>query len=239
MNSESEKQKMLALVNTVFDHIMQLVDGLTPEEKQEKGNLKLWSAKDTLANLTFWLRHFNSQLEKSAKGEKIPTVEYFNEVNDGVLLEHMDQPFEEALQDFKAIHAELFKKYEAFSVEELFDPKKFAWLEDHPLADRILGNSVSHLASHLCDFYAKRHKLDKAVEIQEVVTGMIKEFPGQAATATYNLACFYALNGMQAKAIPYLKEAFQERPDLIDWSKQDTDLDSLREMPEYKALYTP
>ena len=137
MNSESEKQKMLALVNTVFDHIMQLVDGLTPEEKQEKGNLKLWSAKDTLANLTFWLRHFNSQLEKSAKGEKIPTVEYFNEVNDGVLLEHMDQPFEEALQDFKAIHAELFKKYEAFSVEELFDPKKFAWLEDHPLADQI------------------------------------------------------------------------------------------------------
>jgi len=39
MDSESEKQKMLTLVNTVFDHIMQMVDSLTPEEKQEKGSL--------------------------------------------------------------------------------------------------------------------------------------------------------------------------------------------------------
>lgn len=237
MSSEADKQKLLALVQRVYDAIVELTDTLSPAEKDEKGSLQLWSAKDTLANLAFWLRHFNTQLEKSAKGEKVPTIEYFNEVNDGVLLEHMDQPFEDAWQDFKSIHAELMKKYEAFSVEELFDPQKYAWLEGHPLADRILGNSVTHLASHLSDYYAKRQKLDKAIEVQEIVTRMIKEFPSQAATATYNLACFYALNGMQAKAIACLKEAFKGRPDLIDWSKKDSDLDSLREMPEFISLF--
>jgi len=237
MSSEAQKQKMLALVQQVYDAIVELTDTLSPAEKDEKGSLKLWSAKDTLANLAFWLRHFNTQLEKAAKCEKIPTIEYFNEVNDGVLLEHMDQPFEEAWQDLKAIQAELMKKYEAFSVEELFDPQKHAWLEGHALADRILGNSVTHLASHLSDYYAKRNQLDKAIKIQEIVTGAIKDFPGQAATATYNLACFYALNGMPDKAIPLIKESFQLRPDLKDWSKQDSDLESLRELPEFKTLF--
>lgn len=237
MSSDADKQKMLALVETTYEGVIKMVNNLTPEERQAKGNLKLWSAKDTLAHLVFWARHFNLQLEKAEKGEKIPAVEYFDQVNDGVLLEHMDQPLEEALQEFKEIQAELVKKYEAFSVEQLFDPQKFTWLEGRSMFDRIIGNSVWHPASHLSDFYAKRQKQDLATKIQEDLTESLKEFPSWTATAEYNLACYYALNGMQMKAIACLKEAFKGRPDLIDWSKKDGDLDSLREMPEFKELY--
>ena len=66
---------------------------------------------------------------------------------------------------------------------------------------------------------------------------MLSAFPTWKANSIYNLACFYALNGMGKEAIEKLKVAFKERPELLEWSKQDSDMDPLREMPEYQALF--
>ena len=238
MDAISEKQKILDLVQITYADLMDLVASLSPQEKKAKGNLKLWSAKDMVAHLSFWERHFINQLDKMVKDEKIPMAgEYLDQVNDGVLYEHMDETLEDALGEYQQIHAELLKKYDSFSAEDLSEPKKFAWLEGRPMSDRILGNSVWHPQSHIADFYVKRGKLEKATQMQESLTDKLKGFPTWGPTAAYNLACFYALNGMEEKAIPYLKEAFKLRLDLLEWSKQDSDLNSLRELPELKALY--
>ena len=53
----------------------------------------------------------------------------------------------------------------------------------------------------------------------------------------YNLACYYALAGETARAIETLRDALHLHPDLLGWSKEDTDLASLRDDPNYKALY--
>ena len=53
----------------------------------------------------------------------------------------------------------------------------------------------------------------------------------------YNLACCYALAGQAEKAMDALREALRLAPDLTEWSKQDTDLVSLRERPDYQSLY--
>jgi len=119
----------------------------------------------------------------------------------------------------------------------LTDPNKFAWLEGQPMLHRILGNAVWHPQSHLGDYFTKRGQLEHAARLQEAITAKLKEFPTWSATAVYNLACFYALNGMPEKSIPALQEAFTSRPDLIAWSKQDADLNALRELPEFKELY--
>ena len=54
----------------------------------------------------------------------------------------------------------------------------------------------------------------------------------------YNLACHYALAEETATAIEQLREALRLNPELTEWSKEDSDLASLREEPGYKALYT-
>jgi len=55
-------------------------------------------------------------------------------------------------------------------------------------------------------------------------------------TVEYNLACFYALHNLPQAALDCLASAFAQNPDLIDWSKQDPDLDSLRSHPTFQAL---
>ena len=238
MKPMSIKQKTLEMVNQTYADLLEFAGGLSPQEKNAKSSLKLWSAKDMFTHLVFWETHFKNQLQKMDQGEKIPMAgEYYDQVNDGVLYEHMEQPFEEALQEFQQLHAELLKRYERFSEEELNDPKKYEWLEGRPMSDRILANSCWHPESHLADYLVKRGKLADATRMQESLTEKSRSLPTWGAMAVYNLACFYALNGLQEKAILCLKEALQGRPDLIEWSKQDSDLDSLREVADFKALF--
>ena len=235
--NEIKKTVREMIVSTQAD-LDELISSLLPEERKAKGSLKMWSAKDMVTHLNFWGRHFLRQLEKSAKGEKVPlSGDYLNELNDGVLYEHLEQPMDDALAEYEQIHRELQKVYDSFSAEDLNDAKKYAWLEGRPMSDRVLANLVWHPQSHIADFYVKHGNLDKAITMQEALTEKLKEFSNWGATAFYNAACFYALNNMPAKALPCLKTAFAQRPDLMEWSNQDSDLDSLRELADFQALY--
>jgi hypothetical protein len=233
------KKSVLELIDSTQSDLQELLNSLTPEERKTKGNLKKWSVKDMISHLNFWGQHFLRQLNKSAKGEKVPlSGDYLDQVNDGVLYEHMDQTLEDALAEYEKIHQELMGVYRSFPAEDMSEPKKYSWLEGRPMSDRILGNLVWHPQSHIADFYVKRGQLDKATALQEALTEKLKGFPTWGANAVYNAACFYALNGMAEKAIACLKTAFAQRPDLIEWSKQDSDLDSLRGLPEFKNLFS-
>jgi mannose-6-phosphate isomerase-like protein (cupin superfamily) len=56
------------------------------------------------------------------------------------------------------------------------------------------------------------------------------------AAPLYNLACCEALLGRKEDAIGHLRTAFEKRPGLRDLAKEDTDLDPLRDEPEFVEL---
>jgi hypothetical protein len=238
MDNLTIQKKVHELIESTHADLLQLIDSLSTKEKDARGSLKSWSAKDLVTHLNFWGQHFINQLEKFAKGEKVPLAgDYFDQVNDGVLYEHMDQALGDALAEYEKIHAQLMTIYATLTAEELSDTKKYAWLEGRPMSDRMLDNLVWHPQSHIADFYVKRGQLEKATALQEILTEKSKEFPTWATSTIYNIACFYALNGFPAKAIANLKIAFAQRPDLVTWSKQDSDLDALRELADFKDLF--
>ena len=53
----------------------------------------------------------------------------------------------------------------------------------------------------------------------------------------YNKACSYALAERKSEAIQMVREALKLAPNLVEWSKQDTDLENLRDDPEFEEIY--
>ena len=75
---------------------------------------------------------------------------------------------------------------------------------------------------------------------QEAVATIDRNFgkEEQYANAVYNLGCYYALRGRSAEAIAQVREALAVNTKLTDLAKEDVDLVSLHDLPEYQALYT-
>jgi tetratricopeptide (TPR) repeat protein len=123
------------------------------------------------------------------------------------------------------------------SAEDLAQPARFSDQEPRSLAAQIMNNGFEHPVVHYADHYQRRGDLAKATQLCEASVNAVADLPEWYGSARYNLACFYALSGQPAKAIHELREALQLRPDLLEWSKQDTDLASLHDDPAYQALY--
>jgi hypothetical protein len=237
MGNEELKNEMLVLFNRIDQELEDFVSGLAPDEKAERGSIKKWSAKDTLAHLAFWGAHFNQQVENALAGEKVPNAgDYYDLVNNGVLYDHLDQPFEDAFREEVEVYQRSLQILEEIPADDLLDPDKYAFLDGRSLLDRALGTEGWHITHHISDYYAKHGQIDRAIQIQETYSEALQKFPSWRANAVYNQACFYALNGMKDQAIEKLSFAFEQRTDLIEWSEQDPDLASIREDPEYLAI---
>ena len=237
VQNKTLKQKMLDLFRETHNELDRLAANLTDEEKERRGKLDQWSASDLFSHLAFWGNHFNSQMEAAKKGEYVPSAgDYYLLLNDGVFIRNVDKSFEET----RRMEGDAFRKtmeiLDAIDADDLNDPEKYEFLNKRPIIDRALGTEGWHIAQHLSEFYMSRGEKEKAVSLQETFTNKLLEFPGWKANAVYNLACFYSQQNMLEEAISNLKTAFAERPELIDWSRKDTDLDPIRDSREYKNL---
>lgn len=237
MENAQTKKEMLDLFKSMRSELAGIVDGLTEAQMQERGSMQKWGVKDTLVHLAFWGDHFNRQLEAAREDKKVPEAgEYYEILNDGVLLRNMDKPFEDARRDEEAVFDKTISLLEAESPDDLLDPNKYAYMDERTLLDRALGIECYHVAAHISDYYLKEGQYDKAAQLQEGYTTKLLAFPTWKANAYYNLACFYSLNGRKDKALSNLELAFKERPDLKEWSKKDTDIDPLRQEEGYQVL---
>ena len=71
MDNNQFKDALMSFLKLINNEIANFEQGLTEKQKEEKGSLEKWSAKDTLSHLVFWGDHFNSQAEKAKSGEKV------------------------------------------------------------------------------------------------------------------------------------------------------------------------
>lgn len=237
MDNVELKTKMLDLFRAVRVELDQLIEGSTDDEKNERGSMAQWSLKDMLAHLAFWGSHFNEQITKAQAGKAVPMAgDYYEILNDGVLLRNLDKPFETAKAEERSAFEKTDKLLEEIDADDLCDPKYLEFLNNRPLVDRALGTECWHVLTHISDYYVKKGDLHKAEELQVSYTEKLQDFPGWKANAAYNLACFYSLNGMKEKAYQNLESAFQERPELKEWAQKDADMKPICEEAEFKAL---
>ena len=237
MENARIKKDMLDLFMSLRKELAQVLADLNEPQKKECGSMERWGVKDMLTHLAFWGDHFNRQIEATRAGIPVPDAgDYYEIINDGVLLRNKEKTFEEARQEEETVFAKSIALLETENPDDLVDTQKYAYMKGRSLLDRALGTECYHVAAHISDYYLKQGFYDKAAGLQEEYTGKLLAFPGWDANAHYNLACFYSLNGKVEKALGNLEQAFKVKPDLKEWAKKDPDINPIRGEPGYQTL---
>lgn len=212
---------------------------LPQAEREADGTWEKWAPKDVLAHLTFWQNASVDAL--NTLDQAPPEQEPFEERNRKNYLHYEKRPYAEIYADYKDTLEMILSRVRALNDVELTEPDHFPRLVNGAsVQSNVLGNAYSHTFTHLAELVAKRTDAATGLKLQEHATFKLLEFdasPRAKGVALYNLACAYALAQDSARTVELLRESFPLRPDLLEYSKQDTDFDAVRDRPEFQALY--
>jgi tetratricopeptide (TPR) repeat protein len=234
------KAKLIGLLETAHREERTYIGKLTEAERCSAGAADSWSPKDTVGHLAEWKKRMAERLQATAEGKTPPRFEDTDKENAAIFRQYHAMGWEEVIQASERAHSALLQQLQALTEADLFDPNRLAWQPGQPLWRGIAGSGYSHPISHLAQLYIQRGETDYATQIQEETARLVSQLDDSQSwqgVTVYNLACHYALAGQTDKAVAKLAEALRLNPELTEWSKQDTDLVSIREDPGYKALY--
>ena len=216
------------------------IDCLTPVERQDCGKLDCWAPKETLAHMAIWPERLAKNINAALHGGELQHYDNYLELNDQDFEADRLRSWDGCLQNAVNSRATLRELFDTMSEDDLRRLDVLPWQEGRPLWKLFVGNIVDHRVSHLCMLYNVRGDREKAMHLQEQTSQALAGLdpdPLWQGNVRYNLACVYALSGLKDKALPVLEEAFELNPALLDWSKQDSDLNSLRQEPAFLALF--
>lgn len=234
------KTRILELLDLGHSEEMALVEALTREERAVSGTPDAWSVKDVVAHNNAWKEQLVWELAAVARDEdptRDPDVE---RQNARFFEDHRHRTWEEIEAYAAQSRHALAARAQAMTSSELESLDTLPSQQGRPLWRQVVGVGFSHPLLHLIEEHRKRGDMEKASALSiQMATSLsgLDESPDWQGTVRYNLACHYSLSGLEDKAILALKEALALNPELTDWSKEDPDFDSIRDRPEYRAIY--
>lgn len=231
------KTRLIQLLDLSRSFQQQLIADLDPVERNASGTWEDWSINDELAHVVAWQMNSLARIAALIHAEPVPDFSDYETINRAIYRTNHERSLAEVAAEGDRAYADFVALIQSLPEEDLVQPAPWPGQEPRSLVAHIISNGFEHPLVHYADHYRRRGDLDRAVQLYEASAAAVADLPEWHSLTRYNLACFYALNGQTDKAIPELREALQLRPDLLEWSKQDTDLVSLRGDPAYQALY--
>ncbi len=240
MSEDSLKSKTRRLLQKAHDDVLSLWQALPAEVRAQTGRPDRWAVKDLLAHLVGWNVRTNRRMAGLPASESPDASEELDQVNAALFEANRACTWEDLLAADRLAFDEMISRLDALSEEDLTQPGRLAWAGKRPAWIALLGNAHWHPYHHACMYLVQHGELEHATQIQEDLTRDLIALQGEdhhRGASLYNLACFYAQTGRPEKALENLKLALPLAPDLIEWSKEDSDLDSLRDLEGYRSLY--
>jgi tetratricopeptide (TPR) repeat protein len=221
-----------------------LVARLSPEEHAARGELHAWSPKDHVAHNNFWRQDAVRRLQAALDGSEPPVTEQDETqtllINDRVFQEQRETPWEELVAETARLRAQTAALIQRLSPDDLTQKGRFAWQGGGSLLGLIFVNWYDHPAEHWADVYLSRNELDHALELRQAAATTAREIfapdPTMYSYMVYKLGGMYARYGRPEQAIGAIREALAANPSLVEWIRQDPDLDLLRALPEFQAI---
>jgi tetratricopeptide (TPR) repeat protein len=232
------KTRLFDLMDRAHTAQRELAASLTAAEREERGTPERWAFKDQIAHVSYWQRAQAQRLEAAAEGEKPPSFDDYQTLNEKEFEGNRYRAWEEIEAESERVLQKLKDVVARFGEKDLTDPARYAWQKGTPLIRSLLGNAFTHPLAHYSEIYQRRGEMSKAVKIQESAAELLSDLGGSEGrgNALYNLACFYALNGEGMRAIELLGQALPLLPTIKPWAREDPDLITLHGNPEYEAL---
>lgn len=234
-----EKNKLLVLIGEAAQQEKMFIASLTDEDRSPVGTPNNWAIKDVFAHIAAW-KDIMSQRFLAARGEQEPPSYDDLDIFNAQLFErHREESWQEVQDYLEMANRQLLEQVRLVDEDDLLDAERFPWLNGRSLWKRAIHSGYYHPVGHIASLYHERGEKGVGSQLMEAVTRKLLDLEPSTSwhgQTLYNLACFYALNGEKSKSLENLERAFSLSPDIIEWSKQDADLESLWDDPRYQSL---
>ncbi len=232
------KSRVVQLLDHAYRQEQIFVQILSDEERSAAGTPERWSAKDTIAHITAWKERAAQVLAALKGGEPAPAFDGPDPFNARIFTERQDLTWSVVLDQNWRAYRSLREGTQATPEDVLASPESSEGYNE-PVWWFVVGVGCAHSLAHLADYYIGQGKAGFAITMQEQAADLLLQLDGGPHWQVYyGLACHYAAAGQPDEAITALREALRLNPGLVERSKQDPRLDSLREHPEYRRLDT-
>lgn len=145
------KDELIQKIESEWATLQAALDGLTEEQMHQPGVVGEWTIKDVLVHITAWQTRLIATLFKAERGITPETTEggkTVNQMNEKFYREMKDRPFEQVWDDLDSSYYQLLNRLGVWKEKDLFDPKRFKWMQGSPFVEYIAGDSYEHYAEH-------------------------------------------------------------------------------------------
>ncbi len=233
----SKKEMLLDLLANAVRIENDFIENLSPEDLAAEGKADDWSARDMIAHCAYWKKRRVAEIPLVLNGGQPTRFDDFDHENDKVFQQNKDKSWDEVRQMSREAAHELIGQVNKMREADL----KHTWQDDSRIWRMIVSNGYQHPIIHLAEHYQQKGDMTKAAELTALLGQPLADLdagPGWQGTVKYNAACSLSLLGEKEGAIKELGEALTLMPGLVEWSKQDKDLDPLRDEPAFQVLFS-
>jgi hypothetical protein len=233
------KDKLLELIAEAHQNELSFIAELDEENHALSGTFKEWSAKDEIVHIAAWIGIMCERFRAFQADQIPPAFDDWDAVNEEIFTRHKDDSWSEAVDYLEVSFKQLVEQVQSVSEDDLLDGQRYPWLRGRSLFKQTIHNGYFHPQGHIAFWYSKRGNAQRGNQIMEAVSTQmltLDESPAWRGQTIYNLACYYAMSGDNERALDRLGQAFSLSPDIVAWSKEDSDLTSIWEEPGYLAL---
>lgn len=234
------KSRLAALLRQGHADERAFGDTLSPEERERTGTVDAWATKEVIAHLAYWRERETERVQALARGEAPPPFEDYERMNSESFADLASHSWENAISRSQSATEDLIAAIEQLPDSVLAGSAQAAEKSGPVMAvTTIIGNGYQHPLQHIAEMIAARGDMAGAYAIQRRMLDTVVALdagPSVNASARYNLACALASTGPRDEVLALLRQSFADNPRLITWSRQDTDLDPLRDDPAFQAM---
>lgn len=234
------KSALLAVINHGRKLGDDLAERLSSDERSANGTYEVWAPKDVFAHVAEWLARDLERLKTTDGPLPVVREDDLEQTNQAIFAKHAEKSWNEIAGFFADTLDEAKRRVKEMSAKELERERMYVDGSSRAPWRTLAGHALMHLSPHFGVVYQRRGEPKMATELEKSTARALLDLddsPEWVGTTNYNLACHYALTGKAKRAIALLREALTKNPELIDWSKRDSDLDGIRDDPDFETMY--